>query len=89
MKDKEEIRKLYLAIEEEFNTELVKLVSYKEIVNRRNTTEELLNNCLNENEYKIFDEYISIESEMESFEMQQAFIKGFVIAYKLLIDSLR
>lgn len=89
MADKQNIRDLYLAIEEDFNMELVKFTSYKEIVKRRNEMEELLNTCLTESEYKLFDEYISIESEMESFEMQQAFIKGFSTAYKLLLDSLK
>lgn len=89
MADKQNIRDLYLAIEEDFNMELINFTSYKEIVKRRNEKEELLNTCLTENEYKLFDEYISIESEMESLEMQQAFIKGFSTAYKLLLDSLK
>ena len=45
MKDKKEIRKIYLSIEEEFNNELVVLDSYKEISTRIKEKEELLKTC--------------------------------------------
>lgn len=89
MKDKEEIRKLYLSIEEEFNCELILLDSYKEIMSRVNREEELLETCLNKNDYKMFENYMEIENEMTALVMEESFVKGFSVAYKLLIDSLK
>lgn len=89
MKDKKEIRKLYLSIEEEFNCELILLDSYKEIMSRINREEELLETCLNKNDYKLFENYMETENEMTALIMEESFIKGFSVAYKLLIDSLR
>ncbi len=89
MKDREEIRKLYLSIEEEFNCELILLDSYKEIMSRVNKEEELLETCLNKNDYKMFENYMEIENEMTALIMEESFVKGFSVAYKLLIDSLR
>lgn len=89
MKDREEIRKLYLSIEEEFNCELILLDSYKEIMSRVNKVEELLETCLNKNDYKIFENYMEIENEMTALIMEESFVKGFSVAYKLLIGSLR
>ena len=89
MKDREEIRKLYLSIEEEFNCELILLDSYKEIINRVNREEELLETCLNKNDFKLFENYIETENEMTALIMEESFVKGFSVAYKLLIDSLR
>lgn len=89
MKDREEIRKLYLSIEEEFNCELILLDSYKEIMSRVNREEELLETCLNKNDYKMFENYMEIENEMTALVMEESFVKGFSVAYKLLIDSLK
>lgn len=89
MKDKKEIRKLYLSIEEEFNCELILLDSYKEIMSRINREEELLETCLNKNDYKLFENYMETENEITALIMEESFIKGFSVAYKLLIDSLR
>lgn len=89
MKDKQEIRKLYLSIEEEFNHELTLLDSYKEISNRVNEKEKLLETCLNRNDYKLFEDYVETEIETTTLIMEESFIKGFSIAYKLLLDSLR
>lgn len=89
MKDREEIRKLYLSIEEEFNCELMLLDSYREIMGRVKMEEELLETCLNKNDYKMFENYMEIENEMTALIMEESFVKGFSVAYKLLIDSLR
>lgn len=88
MEDTEIVKKLYYYLEEDFNKDLVKLNSYKEIEQRRSEKEKLLENCLSQTDYKLFDEYITCESEIESFVMQQAFIKGFKLANKLIIESL-
>ena len=88
MKDKKEIRKIYLSIEEEFNNELVVLDSYKEISTRIKEKEELLETCLTRNDFELFEEYLDIEVENTNLIMEESFIKGFSMAYKLLVDSL-
>lgn len=89
MKDTETIRKVYYYSEEEFYEYLINLDSYKEIRQRRNEKEELLENCLSKTDYKLFDEYITCENEMTSLLQEEAFIKGFQFANKLIIESLK
>lgn len=89
MKNKKSIRELYLSVETELNDNLVLMDSYKEIVNRRNEKEELLEYQLTETNFKLFQEYVDIESEMQGLEMEEAFISGFSIAYQLFVDSLQ
>lgn len=89
MKDKKSIRELYLSVETKLNDDLVLMDSYKEIVNRRNEKEEFLENQLTETNFKLFQEYVDIESEMQGLEMEEAFIRGFSIAYQLFVDSLQ
>lgn len=89
MKDTETIRKVYYYSKEEFYEYLINLDSYKEIRQRRNEKEELLENCLSKTDYKLFDEYITCENEMTSLLQEEAFIKGFQFANKLIIESLK
>ncbi len=89
MKDKKSIRELYLAVETKLNDELVLMDTYKEIVNRRNKKEELLESELTKNDFDQFQEYVDIESEMQGFQMEEAFVKGFSIAYQLFVDSFK
>lgn len=88
MKDKKEIRKIYLSIEENFNNELVELDSYKEISNRVKEKEELLETYLTRNDFELFEEYLDIKVETTNLIMEESFIKWFSMAYKLLVDSL-
>lgn len=89
MKNKKSIRNLYLSVETGLNDDLVLMDSYREIVNRRNEKEELLEKQLTEINFKLFQEYVDIESEMQGLEMEEAFIRGFSIAYQLFVDSLQ
>lgn len=89
MKDRKSVKKLYRYVQEEFNKELVHSKEYKEILKRRVEKEELLENCISGDVYKMFQEYIEVQNEMESFDLQEAFIKGFTIAYQLFIDSIK
>lgn len=89
MKDKESISKLYLSLEQELNNDIASLEVYNTLTNHREKKEKILERILTKKNTKIFDEYITIESEIEVLEMQEAFIKGFSSAYKLLIDSLK
>lgn len=87
MKNKKSIRELYLSVETQLNDNLVLMDSYKEIVNRRNEKEELLEKQLTQNNFKIFQEYVDIESEMQGLEMEESFIRGFSIVYQLFVES--
>ena len=89
MKNKKSIRELYLSVETQLNDNLVLMDSYKEIVNRRNEKEILLENQLTQNDFKLFQEYVDIEIEMQGLEMEEYFIRGFSIAYQLFVDSLQ
>lgn len=89
MKNKKSIRGLYLSVETEINDDLVLINSYKEIVNHRNEKEEFLENQLTETNFKLFQEYVDIESEMQGLEMEETFIRGCSIAYQLFVDSLQ
>lgn len=88
MVDKKSVRELYKAAEEKFNFELVELERYKEVVNRRKNKSDLIKNSISKQDFDLLQEYIEIENEASSIEMEEAFVKGFSTAYQLLIDSL-
>lgn len=88
MVDKKSVRELFKAIEEQFNFELVEVDKYKEIVNRRKNKSDLIENSISKQDFDLLQEYLEIENEASSIEMEEAFVKGFSTAYQLLIDSL-
>lgn len=88
MVDKKSVRELFKAIEEQFNFDLVKLDKYKEVVNRRRNKSKLIENSVSKQDFDLIQEYLEIENEASSIEMEEAFVKGFSTAYQLLIDSL-
>lgn len=88
MVDKKSVRELFNAIEEQFNIDLVQLDKYKEIVSRRRNKSNLIENSVSKQDFDLIQEYLEIENEASSIEMEEAFVKGFSTAYQLLIDSL-
>lgn len=88
MVDKKSVRELFKAIEEQFNFDLVELDRYKEVVNRRRNKSDLIENSISKQDFDLLQEYLEIENEASSIEMEEAFVKGFSTAYQLLIDSL-
>lgn len=88
MVDKKSVRELFNAIEEQFNIDLVQLDKYKEIVSRRINKSNLIENSVSKQDFDLIQEYLEIENEATSIEMEEAFVKGFSTAYQLLIDSL-
>ena len=88
MVDKKSVRELSKAIEEQFNFDLVELDRYKEVVNRRRNKSDLIENSVSKQDFDLIQEYLEIENEASSIEMEEAFVKGFSTAYQLLIDSL-
>lgn len=89
MVDKKSVRELFKAIEEQFNIELVEVDKYKEVVSRRRNKAELIENSVSKQDFDLIQEYLEIENEASSIEMEEAFVKGFSTAYQLLIDSLQ
>ena len=89
MDDKKSIRELYDEIEESFNFDLVEKKHYKEAVARRREKSDLLENCLSQEDFDLVQEYIEKDNEVSAIEMEEAFVKGFSMAYKFLMDSLQ
>lgn len=87
MKEKT-IRKMFLSVEEEFYDSLTDSSSYKEISHRRNIAEEVLINSINHEQFHLFDEVTSLQNEMASFYVEEAYVKGFTDANKLRDESL-
>ena len=89
MVDKKAIRELFRAIEENFNFELVEDGNYKEAVNRRKAKLNFIQNSVSKQDFDLLQEYIEIENEVSAIEMEEVFVKGFSIAFQLIIDSLQ
>lgn len=87
MKEKT-IRKMFLSVEDEFYTSLIDLADYKKINNRINIAEEVLINSINHEQFHLLDDVISLQNEMASFYVEEAYVKGFTDANKLRDESL-
>ena len=88
MDDKKSIRELFKEIEESFNFDLAEKEHYKKSVASRRKKSDLLNNCLSQEDFDLLQEYLEEDNVVSEIEMEEAFVKGFSMAYKLLIDSL-
>lgn len=88
MVDKKSVRELFKALEEQFNFDLVELDRYKEVTGRRKKQSEIIENELSKQDFDLVQEYLELDNEVSSVEMEEAFVKGFSTAYQLLIDSL-
>ena len=75
MVDKKSVRELFKAIEEQFNFDLVELDKYKEVVNRRRNKSDLIENSVSKQDFDLIQEYLEIENEASSIEMEEAFVK--------------
>ena len=89
MVDKKSVRELFKVIEEQFNFELVENEIYKEIINRRRNKEDFIKNSISEHDFDLLQEYLEIENEASSVEMEEAFVKGFSAAIQLIVESLQ
>ena len=49
---------------------------------------EIIENELSKQDFDLVQEYLELDNEVSSVEMEEAFVKGFSTAYQLLIDSL-
>lgn len=87
MKEKT-IRKMFLSVEDEFYTSLTDLADYKEIINRSDFAEKNLMNSINREQFPLLDEVLSLQNELSSFYVEEAYVKGFTDANKLRDESL-
>ena len=88
MVDKKSVRELFKALEEQFNFDLVELDRYKEVTRKKKKQSEIIENELSKQDFDLVQEYLELDNEVSSVEMEEAFVKGFSTAYQLLIDSL-
>ena len=49
----------------------------------------MLKNTISKKDYDVFDEYLSKEAEIIDLERKKAFVYGYKLSNKLIIDSLR
>ena len=87
MKEKT-IRKMFLSVEDEFYTSLTDLADYKEIINRSDFAEKNLMDSINREQFPLLDEVLSLQNELSSFYVEEAYVKGFTDANKLRDESL-
>ena len=89
MVGKKSVRELVKGIEESFNFELVENGKYKEATNRRKNKIDAIQNSVSKQDFDLLQEYIEIENEVSSIEMEEVFVKGFSVAMQLIVDSLQ
>lgn len=89
MNSKKSIKELFALLEESINENLVNDDEYKEAIYRRNMKSNLIKTAYSKYEFDLLQEYLEIESEISSMQMEKAFIDGFSFAFQLVLDSLR
>ena len=87
MNNKKSIRKLYELIQEELYEEIYDTNDYKEISNRLNIQEELLKNSIRKDEFKIYEECVKCNTEMNWLDTEESFVKGFTMGFQFFIDT--
>lgn len=87
--NKVRIKDLYDNLQEK----IVKYISEDEKLNSLwkeiNELDELLKNSISQEEYEIFDDYLSKEAELIYLERKKTFTCGYKLSNELIIDSLR
>lgn len=66
----------------------IELADYKEIINRSDFAENILMNSINREQFPLLDEVLSLQNELSSFYVEEAYVKGFTDANKLRDESL-
>ena len=88
MKNKKTIKKIFEAVERDFYDSLGNNKEYNEISDKIEQNEELLKNCLNKEQFKIYNNLSDYQAELEALEIEESFINGFKTAYDLYKDIL-
>lgn len=83
------IEDLYDNMQDKIVQDICKDSRLDSLWNEINELDELLKKTISKEDYKIFDDYLSKESELIDLERKKAFAYGYNLSNKLMIDSLR
>lgn len=86
---KESIEDLYDVMQEKIQLETSKDEKVSKLYDELGKLDELLKNSIGKEEYKIFDEYISLDAELIDEERKRGFVYGFKLANKFIIDTFK
>lgn len=89
MSDKKSIRDLYNYLQSELEEEIVNNPKYKEITKRYDEKETLLKKSIKKDDFKIFEEFVDIYTELIVLEAEENFVRGFSLANKYRDESMR
>lgn len=80
---------LYNKIQESLVYEIEKDMDLKKLWKQLNILDEQLEKSIEKSEYKIFDNYLSKESEVIDLERKRAFVYGYKLANKFMTESFK
>jgi len=83
------IDEIYDNMQETIVNDICKDDDITNLWNELNELDELLKNTLDQEDYKLFDDYLSKEARLIDLERKKAFGYGYNLSNKLMIDSLR
>jgi len=83
------IDEIYDNMQETIVNDICKDDDMTNLWNELNELDELLKNTLDQEDYKLFDDYLSKEARLIDLERKKAFGYGYNLSNKLMIDSLR
>ncbi len=83
------IEELYNAMQEKIVLKISENDEINNLYSELNRLDELLKNSIEKENYELFDKYLSKEAELIDLERRQAFVYGFRLANKLMVESMR
>lgn len=85
----DKIEEIYDYMQEKIVKDISEDIEFNSIWNELNQLDELMRNNMLKEDYDIFDDYLSKESELIDLERKKAFAYGYKLSNKLMADSLR
>lgn len=86
---KESIENLYDSMQEEIQRDTSRYKKIRKLYDELGKLDKSLNNTIGKEEYKIFDKYITLDAELINEERKRAFVLGFKLANRLIIESMK
>lgn len=83
------IEELYDAMQEKIALKIDENDEINNLWSELNKLDELLKNSIEKENHEIFDEYLYKEAGLIEAERRQAFVYGFRLANKLMVESIR
>lgn len=87
--NKLKVEELYDSLQEKIVKDISEAEKLNSLWKEINELDELLKNNISQEEYEIFDDYLSKEAELIDLERKKAFTYGYKLSNELMIDSLR